>query len=248
MTRILWSTHGVYGLGLFLMVACAVMGCGDESLPPEEPGVVQVAGTASAGGNPLLKLDVEDTSDDTSPIRLQAPMLNIAQVRVVRARGDGRCLATPDATDSPWLAFAAQLAFNLSRSIELRTPVPCILDLRPPAGQPLITIDGTFEADTPVRVELLTDAALRVRILNPERLSTGGGLMVFDRAAFIQGLELDTGGGGTIVLRDAADRTLRAQLERALVVYADPTPGDDVITNDERTPDNVIALISVFEP
>jgi len=231
----------------------ALSGCGDEPAPPEESSVVQVAGTASAGGNPLILLDAETESVELPRLRLQTPLLNIAQVRMLPPNADGRCPESSSTAELPWRSFVAQLPFNLSRSIELRTPVPCVLELRPPSGEALMLVDGTFNDETPVRIEVLTDAALRLQILDLERLTLGGALMVFKPTSFLQeGFELSVGEDGTITVRDTIDSELRAsirdRLDRALIVYADPTPGDGTITAEERVPENIVALITAFEP
>ncbi len=218
------------------LLTCA--GCSEEAADSDD-----LAGTGSAGGNPLaltLAFDYDGQTDRDS-LEWGPPTLNIGEMRVTIGGEDWACSTPTEPTsvdESYTLDELTEFVFS--------PPQPCGIILNHPANEPLIVSEAEFGENRTVRVEIWGE--LRIRIDDLSDIDVGQDVFfilgldhLIDELDFEQALETET----LVVYSDRPDDSndagqVQTNFVAAARIYLDPTPGDHEITRAERTRENIV--------
>lgn len=216
-------------LGLFLSLG--LLACGGE-------GGQEMAGTGSAGGNPLtFSADYED-SDALPELSWRRAILNLGEVRAEHGYTAQEGCLTQDAVtlDESFALPLRRLSLD-----QLRVSGLCSLELRPPTGMPLLELEA--ELARTWRLRFFVDG-VRADV-DAARFSEGGEIFVLiDVDALLDGVDV----GDVLAWLEGEEVLMQLvnNLVAAVRVYADPTPGDGELSPQERTPENIIATLSLI--
>ncbi len=247
------SAARVFCVGLWLCAGLAA--CGDGSDPS--------TGTGSSGGNPLvIGFDTDlssssalsnDRPDPQNPLdSLQQPLVaHIGEMSIARLNAEGEC---PDVNGGE--AVEVDFLSNREEVLTIKPPAPCAILLKPPVGEPLLTFQilRLIELGLPqgMIIEIEDPAGLEATLLaqsaqvDPEA-DFQNIFIIFDMPRFIANFGLALLQPDT-PLRDtelnSADRDkLWSAVLSSTFVYLDPTPGDGLLAQEERSAQNRIATI-----
>jgi hypothetical protein len=220
------------GWALALACAGALWGC-------EQSGD-GMAGTGSAGGNPLVFSAEVEESNEISEVKLRGGALWLGEVRVEHGYQEAQgCL------EETRLRVDRRLALPLRRLSleELRVAVPCLLELSAPEGEAILEI--TAELAQRWRLRFFAPA-LQVHV-DPERFSQGDEFFLL---ISLDALLAQIDPALLLALLDGEDSPelvtrLVENLLGAVKIYVDPTPGDGALTAQERVPENIVATLSI---
>lgn len=222
-----------------LLVAALLIGsgCSEDAVDGD-----QVAGTASAGGNPLALTFAYRTDNSRESLEWEPPTLNIGEMRVAIGGDNWSCsIASAQVSE-----VNGTFDFEELPEFLFEEPFPCGIILRHPEDTPLLVSEAQFGEDRRVRVEIWGELHIRINdlseydvgrdvffVLGLDRLLDE---LDFERALDTEDLVVYSDQPGAS--QDAAQ--VQSNFITAARIYLDPTPGDGEITADEQTPDNVV--------
>ncbi len=227
-----------------LLAALLLGGCGDAGVDP-------VTGTGSAGGNPLtVDFETED-SPSLVDVTWQTPVLHLGSMRLALTDEDsGDCVFGAEAE-----SLDREIAFERGSSLDFEAPAPCAIQWIPAPDQPLISVSAQIGGEA-LEIDLGAGALLTARLEGLDRLALSEeAVAVFEVDKLLDGVDVQglvdalTGllGLGEVEL-DALIERATANLDGAITLYLDPTPGDGVLLPEERVEANVLAVFALEAP
>ena len=222
---------------LLLVVACA-----EETVPPDHE---VASGTGSSGGNPSL-IDFQLATEAAPPATTWTHVSIDAQA-VTYGRRDAEGACVRQAGRYPYENFVRYNA-GQGRGV-FDTEGICRIRLSPVEGVPVIRVEGAREGRT-FALHFVLPRGLRMSF-EPDLPATGPGEFLslvsrVDVGVLLTGIDLELLSETRNVLSDEDEDvglTLLENLEDAVLIYLDPSPGDGTVTDEERTEENLIGTV-----
>lgn len=211
----------------------------------QEEGSGGLAGTGSAGGNPLTLSFGHDPRTTREALTWGTPVISIGQVRLARPAADTPC----DFEGAVSIEVDQTVPFDQVTELLFDPPYPCGIALVPQADTPLLAVEAAVDQSKTVRVEIWADEGMRITIDEPARLEQSQDVYfilgldrLLDSIEFRQRLASED--SVTFSNRPSASPATSAQVGANFInaarIYLDPTPGDGELSEAERTSENVI--------
>ena len=222
---------------LLLAVACV-----EETVPPDQE---VASGTGSSGGNPSL-IDFQLATEAAPPATTWTRVsIDARTVTYGRRDAEGQCVRQPGR-----YTYESFVRYNAGQgSGTFDTEGICRIRLSPAEGVPLIRVEGSRQGRM-FAVQFMLPRGLGF-VFDSDLPATAPGEFLslvsrVDVGVLLRGIDLDLLSEAREVLSDEDEDvglTLLENLGDAVLIYLDPSPGDGMVTAEERTEENVIGTV-----